>query len=177
MASSEGQGLRLNIGCGHDIRPGWVNIDLSKENEPRVDVVVKLGQERLPYADGTVDEVLASHILEHIPNWEDVVLDVARVLKPGGIFEVRVPYGHLPIAYHVRTFLPYTLDYFIRQRIKDSKGLQEFGLFDLIELKINRRFPYQWHIRRYLKIQAPYNFPIGRKWEIVWKLRKVRART
>lgn len=47
----------------------------------------------LPYADGTVDCIRASHILEHFPHRQmpEIVADWVRVLKPGGILRLAVP--------------------------------------------------------------------------------------
>jgi SAM-dependent methyltransferase len=38
---------------------------------------------RLPFADGTFDRVIASEVLEHIPNDVAAMRELARVLKPG----------------------------------------------------------------------------------------------
>jgi ubiquinone/menaquinone biosynthesis C-methylase UbiE len=38
----------------------------------------------LPYADGTFDRVIASEVLEHIPDDVAAMRELARVLKPGG---------------------------------------------------------------------------------------------
>jgi predicted SAM-dependent methyltransferase len=77
------QPVRLNLGAGGSPIDGYENIDL------------KNGKSAFPlkYADGTVDEVRASHILEHFPHGEveAVVREWARVLKPGGKLKVAVP--------------------------------------------------------------------------------------
>jgi hypothetical protein len=48
---------------------------------------------RLAYADGTVDVVRASHVLEHFPRAEiaATVAEWVRVLKPGGVLRIAVP--------------------------------------------------------------------------------------
>lgn len=45
----------------------------------------------LPYADGTFDFVIASEILEHVPQDEAAIAELIRVLKPGGRLAVTVP--------------------------------------------------------------------------------------
>jgi SAM-dependent methyltransferase len=46
---------------------------------------------RLPFADGTFDRVIASEVLEHIPNDVAAMRELARVLKRGGTMAVTVP--------------------------------------------------------------------------------------
>jgi SAM-dependent methyltransferase len=45
----------------------------------------------LPYPDGHFDAVLASEILEHVPEDEKAIAELARVLAPGGMLGVSVP--------------------------------------------------------------------------------------
>jgi SAM-dependent methyltransferase len=45
----------------------------------------------LPYADGTFDCVIASEILEHVPEDNQAIAELIRVLKPGGSLAVTVP--------------------------------------------------------------------------------------
>ena len=42
--------------------------------------------ERLPFADGSFDAVIAADVLEHIPDLPATVAELARVLAPGGSF-------------------------------------------------------------------------------------------
>ena len=46
---------------------------------------------RLPFADGAFDRVIASEVLEHIPDDEAALGELARVLRPGGTMAVTVP--------------------------------------------------------------------------------------
>ena len=45
----------------------------------------------LPFEDGTFDRVIASEVLEHIPDDSAAMRELARVLRPGGAMAVTVP--------------------------------------------------------------------------------------
>jgi SAM-dependent methyltransferase len=46
---------------------------------------------RLPFADASFDRIIASEVLEHIPDDTAAFRELARVLKPGGVLAVTVP--------------------------------------------------------------------------------------
>ncbi len=46
---------------------------------------------RLPFADASIDKIICSEVLEHIPDYPAVLDEIARVLKPGGLLAVTVP--------------------------------------------------------------------------------------
>ena len=46
---------------------------------------------QLPFADDSFDVVICSEVLEHIPDFQGVLAEIDRVLKPGGIFAATVP--------------------------------------------------------------------------------------
>ena len=46
---------------------------------------------RLPYPDGAFDVVLASEILEHVPQDGAAIAELVRILRPGGSLAVTVP--------------------------------------------------------------------------------------
>jgi SAM-dependent methyltransferase len=45
----------------------------------------------LPFADAEFDRVVAAEVLEHIPDDEAAIAELARVLRPGGTIAVTVP--------------------------------------------------------------------------------------
>ena len=46
---------------------------------------------RLPFAEGSFDRIIASEVLEHIPDDSAAMTEIERVLKPGGTLSVTVP--------------------------------------------------------------------------------------
>lgn len=46
----------------------------------------------LSFEDASFDLVVSLEVLEHIPNFEDAVSEISRVLKPGGYFVFTVPF-------------------------------------------------------------------------------------
>jgi SAM-dependent methyltransferase len=53
---------------------------------PAQKTVAVADAQALPFADGTFDLVMANHMLYHVPDIEQAVLEGRRVLKPEGIF-------------------------------------------------------------------------------------------
>jgi predicted SAM-dependent methyltransferase len=81
----------IEIGGGHLVQPGWINLDCRNGLGPWK----RMAQDTpWPVEDGTVHEIRASHILEHVPAGQeriDIFNEAHRVLAPGGIFEVVLP--------------------------------------------------------------------------------------
>jgi predicted SAM-dependent methyltransferase len=80
----------LNLGCGTRRHPAWMNADL----DPRSPEVLNVDVRRpLPFLDGDFDAVYLSHVLEHLaPDLgRRLLVEMARVVRPGGIVRVVVP--------------------------------------------------------------------------------------
>jgi ubiquinone/menaquinone biosynthesis C-methylase UbiE len=84
----------LHLGCGGDIRSGWVNLDTRRL--PGVDVVADLDacrHKQLPFPADSIDEFLGSHILEHLNDPLAFMQELHRIAKHGSTLVFRVPYG------------------------------------------------------------------------------------
>lgn len=85
--------LRLNLGCGDKILPGYVNVDVVASRAGKApDVICDLHQLH-PFENDSVDEVMAVHVVEHFWRWEveAVLREWIRVLKPGGRMVLECP--------------------------------------------------------------------------------------
>lgn len=104
----------LNLGCGQDIDPDLINVDIVPL--PGVDVVADLDQ-KWPWDDSTVPAIKASHIFEHVADPLLFMAEAWRVLEDGGVLDVRVPYYRHIFAFtdptHRRFCTELTFDYWI----------------------------------------------------------------
>jgi SAM-dependent methyltransferase len=85
--------LRLNLGCGDKILPGYVNVDVVEARAGmRPDIVCDL-HDLAPFDDASADEILSVHVVEHFWRWEvlDVLREWVRVLRPGGRLVLECP--------------------------------------------------------------------------------------
>lgn len=88
--------MKLNLGSGRSILPGYVNVDRCYEritDYPQGTTTINGEVFPLGYADNTCDEIRASHVLEHIGfrSTMAVIEEWVRVLQPGGILKIAVP--------------------------------------------------------------------------------------
>jgi SAM-dependent methyltransferase len=58
---------------------------------PHLDEAKQAFGESIPYGDETFDIVFSANVLEHLTNPLPVFKEVARVLRPGGVFVVKTP--------------------------------------------------------------------------------------
>ncbi|WDA36395.1 class I SAM-dependent methyltransferase [Sphingobium sp. YC-XJ3] len=77
------QTRKINIGCGYDKRPGYLNVDMDPACEPDVLLV---DNDFSQFERHSFDEVLAHDVLEHIPRSEtaNALLEWAELLPKGG---------------------------------------------------------------------------------------------
>ncbi|MEI6420605.1 MAG: methyltransferase domain-containing protein [Lentisphaerota bacterium] len=113
--------MKINIGSGSKRYPDYINIDSDSGSNP--DYVVDIEKDPLPFADDTVDAVLAHHILEHLGDgFFNCIQELYRVCKHGTIIDVRVPHPRhdtfLIDPTHSRPIYPHTLDMFSKTRNK-----------------------------------------------------------
>lgn len=79
----------LNLGCGSNILPNWLNCDGS----PCPDAVFMDCTKNFPLPSGSFDHVFAEHLIEHmeLPAIEAFLQECHRILKPGGTIRLVTP--------------------------------------------------------------------------------------
>lgn len=138
-------GPKLNVGCGHDVRPteaGWTNMDafIVHPGVVRHDLL----SAPWPFPDDHFDLVYCSHVLEHVPPFPssgvgprrdvlfEVMEEIHRVLKPGGLLCVRVPWGYTEISLehiqHYRQWRPEWANYFDPDHEENAYSRARFKL-------------------------------------------------
>ena len=82
--------MKLNLGCGDDIRIGFINIDAIAG--PGVDMVCDITG-KLDFFDASIEEIVAQDILEHLTREQlsKTLAEISRILKVGGQLFVRIP--------------------------------------------------------------------------------------
>lgn len=84
--------MRLNLGCGSNKLEGYVNVDRAHDPDVKHDLEVF----PWPWADSSVGEILANHILEHLgatpAGFIGVMKEMYRVCEPGAKVVIVVPH-------------------------------------------------------------------------------------
>jgi SAM-dependent methyltransferase len=105
---------KLHLGCGRDIRPGYVNVDLA--GIKGVDLMADL-ERPLPFVSDSFDEILMSHVLEHVSDFFALLAELRRVCRSGAAIRIWVPHLSFFGAYtdptHKRFFGYFSFDYFL----------------------------------------------------------------
>ncbi len=132
--------IKLDIGCGPRKRsPEHIGID--RFSCPQVDIKLDFESEKLPFPNNSVDEILASHILEHIKNYLPLVREMWRVLKQDGRLEVAVPhYLHESATTdptHVRKFTRRSFHFFDERKVefRETGWYLDIARFKIEEIK------------------------------------------
>lgn len=65
-------------------------------------LLVRADVTELPLRDGSVDVVVSANLLEHVPDDEQALREITRVLRPGGVAALIVPGGRSTYDYYDR---------------------------------------------------------------------------
>jgi ubiquinone/menaquinone biosynthesis C-methylase UbiE len=90
---------------------------------------------RLPYKDQALDAVFGFGVLHHVPDWQSALLEIARVLKPGGAYFFEEIYPSLYQNFITRRILLHPRENrFLSQGLKQALIAANLHLENSLEL-------------------------------------------
>lgn len=110
--------MRLNLGCGQNKLPGYINVD--KYNNFSPEIVHDLEIFPWPFEDSSISEIVMHHVLEHIGadtnTFLSIIKEVYRISQNGCYLKIAVPhprsYGFESDPSHVRIITPQIMSLF-----------------------------------------------------------------
>jgi predicted SAM-dependent methyltransferase len=133
--------MKLDLGCGQNKREGFKGVDVAAG--PVVDFVVDL--EKFPwkeFADGSIEEIHASHYVEHTPDLIKFMDEVWRICADGAKITIIAPYYTSIRCWqdptHKRAISEATWLYFNKEWRKANK-LDHYGIkshFDVVNMVV-----------------------------------------
>ena len=154
--------MRLNLGCGTDILPGYINLDIAPLQG--VDVVHDLNNMPLPFADCIFDEIIAFDVIKHI-QFTQIMQEIYRIMTPGATLRIRIPHFTSAINYVDPTH-------------KNHFSVQTFDFFQ--SCQTGRSYYFAYHFSRSLSRKITfmkgllyfYNYPIEKLVNLSYKVQK-----
>ena len=104
--------MKLNLGCGPDIKEGYLNIDTCPIN----DDVLKQDIGNLEFAENSVDEIYAKDIIEHmsLSDFEKSVKNWSKICKTGAkLFIQTICWDSIIRAYYANVWSLETVIYML----------------------------------------------------------------
>ena len=129
--------MKLNVGCGNDIKKGWINLDIAPVNG--VDVVHNIENLPLPFDSNVFDEILCRNILEHV-EYIPVLKELNRILKEGGSLVITVPHftsvDNFIDPTHKKMFSWRTFFFFSKQSWQNRSYYFDFSFSSIKEISV-----------------------------------------
>jgi len=104
--------IKLNLGCGPDIKDGYVNIDTCPIN----DKVIKMDIMNLEYPELSIDEIYARDVIEHmsIEQGKKCIANWSKICKPNAkLFIQTICWDTILQAYYANIWDIETVNYML----------------------------------------------------------------
>lgn len=143
---------KLNLGCGNDIKEGFVNLDIAQLDG--VDVVWDLNESPLPFENETFVYIECNDILEHIDLLK-IMPELHRCLAKGGEIKIRVPHFTSRFNYidptHINRFSIQTFEFFLENSFFKREYYNSFTFESISYRKITFErsvfFPWNYLVK------------------------------
>lgn len=164
-------GSMLDFGCGskpyrHIIQVSeYVGVDFENPGHPhdQEDIDVFYDGKSLPFADARFDSVLCSEVFEHVFNLDHILLELNRVLKPGGTVLITCPFvwNEHEVPYDFARYTRFALSDMLGKAGFEVVAFKKSGNFvsaitQMITLYFFHSFKGRW--RKWLVLRVPYKF-------------------
>jgi len=125
--------IKIDLGGAINKPVGYTSVDIN----PKADIVCDLERSELPFQNNEVNELRASHTLEHIENLIPLMNECWRILKKDGTFWIAVPkFPHTDAVRdptHKRFFVKESFDYFTEKYSYLDYGIKLWKILSLQE--------------------------------------------
>ena len=150
-AAKEPTGLKvLDVGCGWNKTPGAIGIDSNPKSH--ADVIHDLGVVPYPFPDNEFDQIICSHVAEHVPDVMAFVTELYRIAKPDSRITIVTPHYTNPDwptdPTHRNHFNSYSFNCFIDDR-------QLFPFYTDVKLKPIRTYVSLANLWRAIGLDGP----------------------
>lgn len=150
--------MKLNLGCGSRKLAGYLNVDNAPYCAP--DLLVDLEQLPWPFETSSAQEVVLSHVLEHLGQtpalFLGIMAELYRVCRPDGLVRITVPHPRhddfLSDPTHVRPITLAGLELFSKRKNREwqakGQGQSPLGLmldidFEIVSANANADEPWR----------------------------------
>jgi len=131
--------MKLNLGCGNKKINGYIGVDFVKTKS--TDIIHNLNYFPYPFEESSIDEMLVDNVLEHLDDLILTIEEFHRILKPGGIIKINVPYAKSDGAFkdptHKHFFTEKTFQYFTEN--------YTYNYYSKARFKVNKIKLISWH--------------------------------
>ena len=154
--------IKLNLGCGASKEPGYIGVD--KVKLPTVDVIHDLDIYPYPFEDNSVDEVICSHILEHLQDINKTMEEIYRICKPNASVIVRAPYYKSHYAFGDSTHR----HFFTEQSFIYFDSSHPLSYYTTARFEVVKRRLVTRGVRRFLPLKRLLNLLLWNITEQIW---------
>lgn len=150
--------MKLNIGCGKDIKKGYINCD--KEYNKRINKIIDLEKNGLKeFKNNSIEEILLYGVLEHTNNPIETINECHRILKENGKLKIKVPHYKSPYAYMPQHKTFYSYKWFEWGLEEEWNEIKEYSKFETSLTWFDYK-PYKIKIKGKLAGLMDWIFPI-----------------